>query len=465
MPVKLKPALGDAELRRRAEERLRVGAPPQPEGDPRRILHELQVHQIQLEMQNEELRDARSHLEELVQKYTDLYDFAPVGYFSLDEQGRIQGVNLLGAAMLKVERSNLLLRRFVGFVAREHRSTLENFLRDVFAHSGKQVCELRIETGSKRTVWVDLQATKTELPVEGIPQCRIAVSDITARKQAAEAQLRVEELEALNTALEDQVARRKAVEESLRESRRKQALMLAESKNMQEELRMLSHQVLHTQEAERKRISHDLHDEIAQTLVAINLHLAQLSQGAASNPQDLAKKIAATQKLVESSVESVHRFAMALRPSQIDDFGFLPALRGYIKEFSQRNQIPVHLTGLHQLKPMDDTPAVVLFRVSQAALTNVAQHAKATQIKIKIWQNQRFLRMAISDNGGSFDVGKTLDGSKKKRLGIVGMRERVEMVGGKFSIVSSPGQGTTVSVSLPMKKTAADTLPSTKGKP
>jgi len=228
---------------------------------------------------------------------------------------------------------------------------------------------------------------------------------------------------------------------------------------------MLSHQILHTQEAERKRISHNLHDEIAQTLVAINLHLAQLAQGAATSPANLAKKIAATQKLVESSVESVHRFAMDLRPTQIDDLGLLSALRSYIREFSHRNQIPVELTGLKQLKSMDDRPAVVLFRVAQAALTNIAQHAKAKQIKIEIRQNQRSLRMVISDDGASFDGEKTLGSTKKKRLGIVGMRERVEMVGGKFSIVSSPGRGTTVSVSLPMSKTASGTLPSTKGKP
>lgn len=413
MPAKQKPVETSAALRRRAEAELRSASPPQPAGDPRRLLHELQAHQIQLEMQNEELRDAREHLEASVEKYTDLYDFAPVGYFSLDEMGRIQEVNLTGATMLQVERSKLLQRRFAGFVSRDHLPTLETFLQDVFASADKQVCELAIETGSKRSVWVDLQATKSAFPVDGSPRCRIAVSDISARKRAAVAQLRVEELEALNIALEDQVARRKASEESLRESRRKQARMLTESKRMQKELRMLSHQILHTQEEERKRISHDLHDEIAQTLVAINLHLAELAHGAALNPEDITKKVTATQKLVEQSVASVHRFAMDLRPKQLDDFGFFSALRSYIKEFSQQNEIPVRLSGARQLKPIEDAPAVALFRVAQAALTNVAQHANATQVTIELHQNQRSVRMVIRDDGKSFDVEKALNDTKK----------------------------------------------------
>lgn len=111
--------IGDAaELRRRAEERLRAEKTALPQGeDPHRLLHELQVHQIQLEMQNEEMREARNQLETLVEKYTDLYDFAPVGYFSLNAEARIHQVNLTGAAMLGIEGSRLLTRRFSGFVA------------------------------------------------------------------------------------------------------------------------------------------------------------------------------------------------------------------------------------------------------------------------------------------------------------------------------------------------------------
>ena len=125
-----------AELRRHAEvmlrgrqknQRFEVGD-PRLEADPRRLLHELQVHQVELEMQNAELQEARDRLEALLEKYTDLYDFAPVGYFSLDEQGRILEVNLTGAALLGVERSRLIHLRLPRFVAPASQPVFRAFL-------------------------------------------------------------------------------------------------------------------------------------------------------------------------------------------------------------------------------------------------------------------------------------------------------------------------------------------------
>ncbi|TVR49964.1 MAG: PAS domain S-box protein [Puniceicoccaceae bacterium] len=452
-PKPARPHEDAAALRCRAEDQLRAEAPASPELDPRRILHELQVHQIQLEMQNEELRAARANLEALVEKYTDLYDFAPVGYFSLDEGGRILEVNLPGAAMLGVERSKLLRRRFSGFVAKGDREALEGFLRNVFGGLEKQVCELALDLEGKEPAWVDLQAALTVSPQDGRRLCRLAVSDITAQKHVEEARLRVEALEAMNTALESEISRRKAVEASLRESRRSQGRLLQQAKLMEEELRLLSHQVLHVQEEERKRISHDLHDEIAQTLVAINVHLADLARGAASDAMDISGKIIKTQKLVEQSVDSVHRFAMGLRPTQLDDLGLVQALRSYIKEFTKRTEIPVSLAAPREMYTLGDNRSVVLYRVAQAALTNVAQHAKATRVEVGLRQTQRRIHLEISDDGKSFDVKKTLHGKNVKRLGLIGMRERVEMVGGKFSITSSRSKGTTIRVTVPRFRT------------
>ena len=149
MPRKPNTSADAAELRRRAEARLRkqrknqqskAGA-PKSDADTQRLLHELQVHQIELEMQNAELQKARDELEAPLEKYTDLYDFAPVGYFSLDEQGLILEVNLTGAALLGVERSRLINRRLPRFVAPASRPIFLAFLEKVFAGPGKQVCE------------------------------------------------------------------------------------------------------------------------------------------------------------------------------------------------------------------------------------------------------------------------------------------------------------------------------------
>ena len=136
------------ELRRRAETRLKAQAEyahstaPQTEADARRLLHELQVHQIELEMQNAELHEARNKVETLLETYTDLYDFAPVGYFSVDEQGLILEVNLTGAALLGIERSRLIKQRLQGFVDPPSRTLFPAFLKKIFASSGKHICEL-----------------------------------------------------------------------------------------------------------------------------------------------------------------------------------------------------------------------------------------------------------------------------------------------------------------------------------
>ena len=125
---------------RQRNQRFEVGD-PRLEADPRRLLHELQVHQVELEVQNEELQDAQGRLEALLEKYTDLYDFAPVGYFSLDEQGRILEVNLTGAALLGVERSRLIDLRLPRFVVPASQPVFGSFLARIFAGTTKQVCE------------------------------------------------------------------------------------------------------------------------------------------------------------------------------------------------------------------------------------------------------------------------------------------------------------------------------------
>src|SRR5437899_4333117 len=146
-----KPNLSDpAELRRRAEAQLRDQrkASQSKPGDQKsvadtaRALHELEVHQIELEMQNAELQAARAGLEAALEKYTDLYDFAPVGYFSIDESGLILEANLTGAALVGVERSRLINRRLLLFVAATSRPILLPFLKKVFTGLKDLACEL-----------------------------------------------------------------------------------------------------------------------------------------------------------------------------------------------------------------------------------------------------------------------------------------------------------------------------------
>jgi len=463
MKPTVKSSCTDAELRHRAEQKLGASTKKKKEKNPnvrsiadtQRVLHELQVHQIELEMQNSELQEARDRMETLADKYSDLYDFAPIGYFSLDEHGSILDANLTGAVMLGAERSRLAERRFQRFVAPLSRPDFLAFLQKVFAGPGKQVCEVAILNEDNVAFWVNLQAMPA-VSLSG-PQkwCRLAVLDITALKRADEAQQRVNALTATNWEMRLEIARRQSVETALKKGEQHQRELLEQSRHLQAQLRSLSHQVLAAQEDERKRISRELHDEIVQALVGINVHLGTLIHVADVNPKALKRTIARTQRLVRNSVNIVHRFARNLRPTMLDDLGFIPALHSYLKEFSKRTKVRVNFTATAEIENLAGDRRTVIYRVAQSALTNIAQHARATQVNVNVEKLKDAMRMEIHDNGKAFDVGKVLFAKRHTRLGLIGMRERVEMIGGSFSVTSSPGKGTTVRADIPFKRAKA----------
>ena len=449
MPKKVDIPTGPAELRRRAEARWSA-AKSDRESVPgaERVLYELEVHQIELEMQNAELHRARNELEVVLERYTDLYDFAPVGYFSIDESGVILATNLTGAALIGVERSRLINRRFSRFVSEASRSDLQACLDQAFAGSKDVTCDALIVKEDGRTFWAGFRATLA-ISLEGTRStCRVAFGDITARRQAEDAQRRVDALSESNLGLNREIARREKVEKALQESEKQQRELLKQS-------RRLSHQVLQAQEEERKRISRELHDEIAQTLVGVNVHLATLARTAAGRPKDLERKIAGTQRLVEKAVESVHRFARELRPTTLDHLGLIPTLDSYMKEFTKRTGVLVRLTAFAAHEKLNIAERTVLYRVAQEALTNVARHAKASRVNITIEKLPNRICMKLADDGKSFRVERVLQSRKGKHLGLLGMRERLEMVGGSLSVESAPGKGTTITAEIPFGKARA----------
>ncbi|KAB0663791.1 PAS domain S-box protein [Oryzomonas japonica] len=195
------------ELRRQAEERLRAKAagvePPLSGEEMQRLVHELEVHQIELEMQNAELRQARDEIEKALERYTDLYDFAPIGYFNLDGAGVIRAANLGGASLLGIERSLLMGRRFDQFVAGEARPHFAAFLRKVFASRVRESCETTLAAGDNPPIFVQIEADAF-----GVGRgCRAAVIDITGRRRAEEALAeKRRELEELNRSLEMRIS-------------------------------------------------------------------------------------------------------------------------------------------------------------------------------------------------------------------------------------------------------------------
>jgi signal transduction histidine kinase len=263
---------------------------------------------------------------------------------------------------------------------------------------------------------------------------------------------RTVELAASNLELELEIVQRKMVEEALKKSEHHYSQLLEQSDRLQQKLRQLSRQILSAQEEERKEISRELHDVIAQTLTSINVRLAALKKEAAVNTKGLDRNIAKTQRLVEKSVDIVHRFARELRPAVLDDLGLIPALHSFMKNFTVRTGVRASLTAFADVEQLDTAKRTVLYRVAQEALTNVARHAQASRVEVSLQKLGNSGCMKIKDNGKSFQVERALNINGSKRLGLLGMRERVEMVGGSFAIESGSGKGTTVQANIPFGK-------------
>lgn len=261
---------------------------------------------------------------------------------------------------------------------------------------------------------------------------------------------RTVELAASNLELSREVAQRKTAEEALRKSERHYSQLLEQSGRLQEELRRLSRQIISVQEDERKKISRELHDVIAQTLTGINVRLATLKKEALLNTKGLDRNIARTQQLVEKSVDIVHQFARELRPAVLDDLGLIPALHTFMKSFSARTGIHTHLTAFAGVEQLDATQRTVMFRVAQEALNNVSRHANASRAEVTIEELSDCIRMTVRDDGKSFDVQREFLSKQRKHLGLLGMRERIEMIGGKFAVESAPGAGTKITARIPL---------------
>ena len=269
---------------------------------------------------------------------------------------------------------------------------------------------------------------------------------------------RTVELASSNLELSLEISQRKVAEAALAKSKTHSLMLLKESNRMQRQMRLLSRQIISAHEDERKKISRELHDVIAQVLTGINFRLAVLKKDALSDSKGIAGNITRTQRLVEKSVDIVHQFARELRPAVLDDLGLLPALLTFLKAFSSRTGIRSKLIGLAAIEQMGSAQKTVLFRVAQESLINVSRHSGANFVVVAIRKVGDTLCMEVRDDGRSFDVDKVMLANRGRHLGLLGMRERVEMVDGTFHIESAPGKGTTVKVCIPRPKTRAATV-------
>jgi len=229
-----------------------------------------------------------------------------------------------------------------------------------------------------------------------------------------------------------------------------------------EELRALSNHLQSALEEERTRIAREIHDELGQQLTGLKMDVAWLGSRIARlhDPAapDLVAKTQAMRELVDAAVQAVRRTATALRPLLLDDLGLVAALEWLTGEFTARTRIPCSFAADEPARRCDRAVATALFRIAQEALTNVARHAGATQVAVRLRPEAGGLVLEVRDDGR----GIAPDGGGGERsLGVLGMQERARLLGGDVSVSSRPGQGTTVRARVPLARDDGGYSPST----
>jgi len=214
----------------------------------------------------------------------------------------------------------------------------------------------------------------------------------------------------------------------------------------EQELRRLSQQLVQTQEAERKSISRELHDEVGQMLTALRVELGNLERLRGASEGEFGRKLEETRRLSEEALRAVRDLAMGLRPSMLDDLGLAPAVEWQAREFSRRFGVPVSVELDGRLENLPDLHRTCVYRVVQEALTNCARHARATEIRITIHGGRDSIAMTIQDNGLGFDPAE----ASGRGLGLLGIQERVRELGGRVTVLSQPGRGTLLSAEVPL---------------
>ena len=536
------------ELRRRAETLLHSSlpgdSPANAAADPQRLLHELQVHEIELELQNEQLRQAQAETEAALERFADFHDFSPAGFFTLGQDGTVMQVNLSGARLLGLERSRLIGRRFGAFIFAAGRSAFDEFLRGTFAGDTGRSCELELvvhaqpprivqvsatlspDQRERRTVAVDVTAQEQVVQALRLSERRLRdvadVSadwvwevDLTGRYTYASANVRgllgyapdeiigrtafdlmpdneavrvqaefaayfrrgevFRDLENIvldslggrhdtltsGTPVRDgagqiigyrgvnrDITRRRRAEEALKasEQRLREMADSLESKVAERtaQLRTLSAQLTLTEERERRMLAQDLHDNLGQLLAAIKIKLTSLP----GNP--LAPSIREVVELVEQADRAARNVGQALSPPILQRLDLASALEWLGEEIERVYGLRVHVDLGECHKHLAEEIQAVLYRSARELLINVARHAAVRDASLICLCDDDRLVIAASDAGCGFEPADHFGAwSGHHSFGLRSIHERIVNLGGEVDIDSSPGNGTTVTLSVP----------------
>ena len=225
---------------------------------------------------------------------------------------------------------------------------------------------------------------------------------------------------------------------------------ITEQKRMNENLRFYLQQATRAQEEERKRISHELHDDTIQALVVLSRQLDALASSGKGLSEETRQRLEELWKRTDSILQGVRRLSQDLRPAALDRLGLLPAVQWLASEVTKYSGVATKVNIVGKEHRLPEEVAIALFRVTQEALRNVWRHSGATSAEITFVFSDKRTKITVSDNGKGFKLaGQVGDLAKDGKLGLAGMQERVQLVSGTIAVKSELGKGTTITVEAP----------------
>ena len=221
-----------------------------------------------------------------------------------------------------------------------------------------------------------------------------------------------------------------------------------EIRNSREQLRNLSAHLQSVREEERTRMAREIHDELGQGLTALKMDVSWLNRRLLKKDATFKNKLASMEEVIDRTIQTVQKLSGELRPGLLDDLGLAAAIEWQAEDFQKRTGIDCEVSLSTEETLLNRDQSTTMFRIFQETLTNVIRHARATKVAVRLEEQSGSMVLEVTDNGRGITEAEIRDA---KSLGLIGMRERVEFIDGEVTIVGSPGKGTRITVTLPVK--------------
>jgi signal transduction histidine kinase len=220
-----------------------------------------------------------------------------------------------------------------------------------------------------------------------------------------------------------------------------------EIRDSREQLRNLSAHLQSVREEERTRMAREIHDELGQSLTALKMDVSWLNRRFLEKDASFNSKLASMEEVIDRTIQTVQKLSGELRPGILDDLGLAAAIEWQAEEFQNRTGIECEISPGPEELVLNRDQSTTLFRIFQETLTNVIRHARATKVEVRLKEQNDSIVLQVKDNGRGITEAEI---SNSKSFGLIGMRERVDFIGGEVKIAGSPGEGTRITVTLPL---------------